>query len=245
MPGLSAGTMRGREHGRGTPRRDAQHREILWPRPCAAQRQSDGPQGRDRRPSGRQWRGQVYPHQGAFGRCALYLGRNPDQVAARSDLRSTNDAINAGIETIYQDLALVPQLSISRNLFLGRELRKGPGILGPAGHGPDERGCCRPAEARRHFQEHPADNADRFAFRRRAAGRGNRARHVFRQRADHPRRAHQQPWRRRNAGRPALRARGARHAGIPASSSRTTSTMSFRWSTAWSSCGAARWWPTT
>lgn len=40
-------------------------------------------------------------------------------------LRSTNDAINAGIETIYQDSALVPQLSISRNLFLGRELRKG------------------------------------------------------------------------------------------------------------------------
>ena len=41
-------------------------------------------------------------------------------------LRSTNDAIAAGIETIYQDSALVPQLSIARNLFLGRELRKGP-----------------------------------------------------------------------------------------------------------------------
>ncbi len=45
------------------------------------------------------------------------------------NLRSTNDAIDAGIETIYQDSALVPQLSIARNLFLGRELRKGPGIL--------------------------------------------------------------------------------------------------------------------
>ena len=41
------------------------------------------------------------------------------------NLRTTNDAINAGIETIYQDSALVPQLSIARNLFLGRELRKG------------------------------------------------------------------------------------------------------------------------
>ncbi|NND19778.1 MAG: sugar ABC transporter ATP-binding protein [Silicimonas sp.] len=40
-------------------------------------------------------------------------------------LRSTNDAIDAGIETIYQDSALVPQLSIARNLFLGRELRRG------------------------------------------------------------------------------------------------------------------------
>ncbi len=41
-------------------------------------------------------------------------------------LRSTSDAIEAGIETIYQDSALVPQLSIARNLFMGRELRKGP-----------------------------------------------------------------------------------------------------------------------
>lgn len=44
-------------------------------------------------------------------------------------LKSTNDAIAAGVETIYQDSALVPQLSIARNLFLGRELRKGPKLL--------------------------------------------------------------------------------------------------------------------
>jgi simple sugar transport system ATP-binding protein len=44
-------------------------------------------------------------------------------------LRSTNDAIDAGIETIYQDSALVTQLSIARNLFLGRELRAGPRFL--------------------------------------------------------------------------------------------------------------------
>ena len=41
-------------------------------------------------------------------------------------LRSTSDAIARGIETIYQDSALVPQLSIARNLFMGRELRRGP-----------------------------------------------------------------------------------------------------------------------
>lgn len=40
-------------------------------------------------------------------------------------MRSTNEAIAAGIETIYQDSALVPQLSIARNLFLGRELTRG------------------------------------------------------------------------------------------------------------------------
>ena len=41
-------------------------------------------------------------------------------------LRSTKDAIESGIETIYQDSALVSQLSIARNLFLGREPRTGP-----------------------------------------------------------------------------------------------------------------------
>lgn len=44
-------------------------------------------------------------------------------------LRTTSDAIGHGIETIYQDSALVQQLSIARNLFLGRELRKGPRFL--------------------------------------------------------------------------------------------------------------------
>lgn len=45
-------------------------------------------------------------------------------------MTSTNDAIDAGIETIYQDSALVPMLSIARNLFLGRELTAGPGFMG-------------------------------------------------------------------------------------------------------------------
>jgi simple sugar transport system ATP-binding protein len=44
-------------------------------------------------------------------------------------IRSTTDAIAQGIETIYQDSALVTQLSIARNLFLGRELVKGPAFL--------------------------------------------------------------------------------------------------------------------
>jgi simple sugar transport system ATP-binding protein len=44
-------------------------------------------------------------------------------------MTGSNDAIAHGIETIYQDSALVNQLSISRNLFLGREPLKGPRIL--------------------------------------------------------------------------------------------------------------------
>lgn len=44
-------------------------------------------------------------------------------------IRSTIDAIANGIETIYQDSALVTQLSIARNLFLGREPVKGPAFF--------------------------------------------------------------------------------------------------------------------
>lgn len=42
------------------------------------------------------------------------------------EIGSTTDAIGLGIETIYQDSALVTQLSISRNMFLGREPLVGP-----------------------------------------------------------------------------------------------------------------------
>jgi simple sugar transport system ATP-binding protein len=47
----------------------------------------------------------------------------------KADIRSTTDAIAQGIETIYQDSALVTQLSIARNLFLGREPVKGGSFL--------------------------------------------------------------------------------------------------------------------
>ena len=45
------------------------------------------------------------------------------------EMKSTTDAIENGIETIYQDSALVTQLSIARNLFLGREPLRGPRFL--------------------------------------------------------------------------------------------------------------------
>ncbi|HEV7253975.1 MAG TPA: ATP-binding cassette domain-containing protein [Mesorhizobium sp.] len=50
------------------------------------------------------------------------------------EIRSTTDAIQNGIETIYQDSALVTQLSIARNLFLGREPIKGPRFLNRMDH---------------------------------------------------------------------------------------------------------------
>jgi simple sugar transport system ATP-binding protein len=42
---------------------------------------------------------------------------------------NTNDAIKEGIETIYQDASLVGQLSVGRNLFLGREPTKKIGFI--------------------------------------------------------------------------------------------------------------------
>jgi simple sugar transport system ATP-binding protein len=55
----------------------------------------------------------------------------------------------AGVETVYQDLALAPDLGPTQNLFLGRELRK-PGLLGRLGC-LDERAMR--AQARAKFQE--------------------------------------------------------------------------------------------
>ena len=45
---------------------------------------------------------------------------------------SPEEAREAGIETVYQDLALADTLDSAANLFLGRELRR-PGILGRVG----------------------------------------------------------------------------------------------------------------
>jgi simple sugar transport system ATP-binding protein len=46
----------------------------------------------------------------------------------RVDINSHTDSRNLGIETVYQDLALIPLMNISRNLFLGREpvIKVGP-----------------------------------------------------------------------------------------------------------------------
>jgi fructose transport system ATP-binding protein len=65
---------------------------------------------------------------------ALSGALQPDEGEIRLDgkrvrFRSPGDARNAGIETVYQDLAVAPAMSIAENLFLGRELRR-PGALG-------------------------------------------------------------------------------------------------------------------
>lgn len=58
----------------------------------------------------------------------------PDEGEIRLDgepisFKSPLEARRAGIETVYQSLAVAPGLDISANLYLGREIRR-PGVLG-------------------------------------------------------------------------------------------------------------------
>jgi fructose transport system ATP-binding protein len=79
----------------------------------------------------------------------------PDDGEIRLDgervrFRSPGDARRAGIETVYQDLAVAPSLDIASNIFLGREAR----WRGPLGLGLrllDKRRMRR--EAAQHFAE--------------------------------------------------------------------------------------------
>ncbi|MGB0664235.1 MAG: ATP-binding cassette domain-containing protein [Pontibacterium sp.] len=43
-------------------------------------------------------------------------------------LESPRDAMESGIATVFQDLAMIPLMSVSRNFFMGREPTKGRGL---------------------------------------------------------------------------------------------------------------------
>jgi len=47
-------------------------------------------------------------------------------------LRSPNDAQQAGIQTVFQDLGIAPHLTVTENVFLGREIPR-RGVLGKLG----------------------------------------------------------------------------------------------------------------
>jgi fructose transport system ATP-binding protein len=86
---------------------------------------------------------------------ALSAALQPEAGEIRLDgepvhFRSPRDARRAGIETVYQDLAVAPALDIASNIFLGRERRlRGP--LGRLFRLLDKRAMRR--EATRHFAE--------------------------------------------------------------------------------------------
>jgi len=86
---------------------------------------------------------------------ALSGALQPDKGEIKLDgkpvhFRSPLDARRAGIETVYQDLAVSPALDIAANIFLGMETRlRGP--IGRVFRLLDKRGMRR--EATRHFSE--------------------------------------------------------------------------------------------
>lgn len=65
--------------------------------------------------------GTIVPDEGQ-----VYFEGQPVRMASPVDAR------NLGIETVFQDLALVPDMDPSGNLFLGREILR-PGFLGKLG----------------------------------------------------------------------------------------------------------------
>jgi fructose transport system ATP-binding protein len=86
---------------------------------------------------------------------ALSGALQPDDGEIRLDggrvhFRSPGDARKAGIETVYQDLAVAPSLDIASNIFLGRERRRRD-PLGVVLRLLDKRAMRR--EATRHFAE--------------------------------------------------------------------------------------------
>ena len=86
---------------------------------------------------------------------ALSGALQPDEGEIRLEgrdvhFRSPLDARRAGIETVYQELAVSPALDIASNIFLGREARR-RGPLGLVLRMLDKGGMRR--EASRHFAE--------------------------------------------------------------------------------------------
>ena len=98
-------------------------------------------------------------------------------------MRTTTDAIARGIETIYQDSALVVQLSIARNLFLGREPVKRPRLFDRLDQTSDERGrspsylsrlaSLRISRRRLQSVRYPAASARRLRLRERCISKVN------------------------------------------------------------------------
>jgi fructose transport system ATP-binding protein len=86
---------------------------------------------------------------------ALSGALQPDEGEIRLDgehvrFRSPLDARRAGIETVYQELAVAPALDIAANIFLGREARR-RGPVGRVLRMLDKRAMRR--DAARHFSE--------------------------------------------------------------------------------------------
>ena len=83
---------------------------------------------RDTRGDRRQRRGQIDFDQGTFGRHRA--GRRRDSARRQAGaIPQAPRRTRSGIETVYQELAVAPAMSIAENLFLARELRRRAGAV--------------------------------------------------------------------------------------------------------------------
>jgi len=64
----------------------------------------------------------VYPH-GTYEGDVVYDGK-----VLRLGTRSIRQAIEEGIAIVYQELTLVPKMTVGENIYLGKEPRRGRSI---------------------------------------------------------------------------------------------------------------------
>ena len=136
--------------------------------------------GRGPLPARRQRRRQVDAHQDPVRRVSRRAAAKSWSTASAVVFRSPKDALDLGIATVYQDLSLVPLMSVARNFFLGREPREGLCAVPharPRAHEP-----ARPLSALADMGIQAARRraAGRHAVGRRAPMRGDRPRRVLR-----------------------------------------------------------------
>ena len=124
-------------------------------------------------------------------------------------MRSPRDALDRGIATVYQDLAMIPLMSITRNFFMGREPGRGKGPLGGFDVGEANR-TARGRDGQDRDRRARPEPGGRHAVGRRAPVRRDRARGLLRRARPDPRRADLGARRQAGLGRAALRRPGAR-----------------------------------
>ena len=76
-------------------------------------------------PARRQRRRQVDLHQDHVGRAQADARARSTFDGKPMHFDSPRDAMEAGIATVYQDLAMIPLMSVTRNFFMGREPTNG------------------------------------------------------------------------------------------------------------------------
>ena len=151
----------GRAAALGAGRRAARrtHRQALRPGDRAARRQPAPEKGRGARPARRQRRGQVDADQDHLPAFRSRTRARCSCTGSPIEPKSVDDARSKGIDTVYQDLALIDELSVYHNLFLRRERVLPPAAV--AGEQADEARSAR--GARRDRDQHPPHRRGRGA----------------------------------------------------------------------------------